>query len=126
MKISHLVSPTFKSSFSKLMSTPLPIKTVFALKKLTLKLESESKLFEETKKEILEMYGEKDELGELKVSENGLVNLDMARSSEWQVKIKDLSELELEVPKLKLEDLGDKLELTGEDLFILGDLIQVD
>ena len=126
MKLSKLASPEFKSAFQQLMKAQLPIKTTFTLKKLTIKLEAELKLFEETRNGIIEAYGEKNEDGTLKQNENGLINLDLARTVEWQSKIQELMELDTDVQPLELADLGDKLELSTSELFALGELIKVD
>jgi hypothetical protein len=126
MKLSQLSSSEFKTAFQTLMKSQLPIKTTFALKKLTIKLESELKLFEETRESIVKEFGEKDEQGNLKQNENGMVNLDLSKASEWQPKIQELLALETEVQSFELSDLGDKLELSTAELFALGDLIKVD
>jgi hypothetical protein len=126
MKLSQLSSSEFKTAFQTLMKSQLPIKTTFALKKLTIKLESELKLFEETRESIVKEFGEKDEQGNLKQNENGMVNLDLSKASEWQPKIQELMALETEVQSFELSDLGDKLELSTAELFALGDLIKVD
>jgi hypothetical protein len=125
MRLSQLASQEFKSALSKLMSAQLPIKTTFRLKKLVQNLEGELKLFEETRHSIVQEYGEKDEAGNLKQNEQGLVNLDVSKSEEWQVKLSELMMIEstLELPKLTLSDFGDKVELSANDLFALGSLI---
>lgn len=124
MKLSQLASPDFKAAFQKLLQASLPIKTTFKLKKLTQGLEIELKLFEETRESIVKEFGEKDEGGELKFNEQGLVALDVSKVAEWQPKLAELMAVETEVPKISLEDFGDKLELSAHDLFALGELIQ--
>ncbi len=128
MRLSQLASPEFKSAVQKLMGAPLPIKTTFRLKKLVSSLESELKIFEETRESIVKEYGEKTESGELKFNEQGLVQLDLSRAPEWQPKLSELMMLEssLELPKFSLSDFGDSLQLSANELFALGDLIQED
>jgi hypothetical protein len=108
------------------MSTQLPIKTTFKLKKLVSQLDSELKLFEETRESLVRNYGEKEENGELKFNAQGLVQLDLSRATEWQPKFAELVSLEtsLEIPKFKLEDLGENLQLSTNELIALGEIIE--
>ena len=128
MRLSQLASPEFKNAVQKLMQAQLPVKTTFRLKKLVVALESELKIFEETRESIVKEYGEKTESGELKFNEQGLVQLDLSRAAEWQPKLSELMMLEssLELPKFSLSDLGDQLQLSANELFALGDVIQED
>jgi len=125
MKLSHLSSDAFKTALNKLLSAPLPPKTAFKLKKLTQQLEGDLKIFEDTRNSIVMEFCQKDEEGNPVQNENGTVNLDMEKVAEWQPKINELMSLEttFEIPKVSLDDLGDKVELSAADLFTLGDLI---
>jgi hypothetical protein len=128
MRLSQLASPDFKNAVQKLMQASLPVKTTFRLKKLVVALESEIKIFDETRESIVKEYGEKDEEGNLKQNEQGLVQLDLAKAAEWQPKLSELMMLEsaVELPKFSLSDLGESLQLSANELFALGDLIQED
>lgn len=125
MKLSHLSSEPFKNSLNKLLSAPLPPKTAFQLKKLTQKLEEDLKIFEDMRNAIVQEYCAKDENGNPVQNDNGTVNLDISKADEWQPKVSELMSLEtsFEIPKVSLDSLGDKIELSATDLFVLGDLI---
>lgn len=124
MLISVMTSQQFKNAITALATSKMPVKTTFKLKKLIPLIEGEIKIFEETKNEIVKEYGQKDEKGELVVKDN-LVNLDQARAAEWQQKIQELSALEcsFELPKFTLDELGEDLKISAEELLVLGELI---
>jgi hypothetical protein len=126
MKLSHLATPEFKQAVQKLMSMQLPIKTTFKLKKSIAALESELKIFEETREDLVKNYGQRDESGNLKFNENSMIQLDLSRAAEWQPKFTELMSLETstEFPKFKIEDFGESLQLSANDLFALGELIE--
>jgi hypothetical protein len=125
MKLSQLSSETFRSAVTKLSTASLPPKTAFQIKKLIQSLESDLKIFEETRNAIVNEYCLKDENGQPVPAGEGMVTLDMTRVAEWQPKIDELMSLEttVELPKFSIEALGDKVELSATDLFALGDLI---
>lgn len=128
MRLSQLASPEFKAAVDKLMAAQLPIKTTFKLKKLVLALEPEVKIFHETRESIVKAYGEKNEDGSLKADSKGMVQLDILRVEEWKPKLSELMMLEstVELTKFSLSDFGDQLQLSANELFALGDLIQED
>jgi hypothetical protein len=125
MKLSQLSSDAFKSAVNKLSTASLPPKTAFQLKKLIQSLESDLKIFEETRNAIVTEYCLKDEKGQPVSAGEGKVTLDMTRAAEWQPKLEELMSLEttVDLPKFSIEALGDKVELSATDLFALGDLI---
>jgi len=125
MKLSHLSSDAFKSAVGKLSNASLPPKTAFQVKKLIQALESDLKIFEETRNSIVNEFCLKDENGQPVSAGEGMVSLDMTKQAEWQPKLNELMTLESTValPKFSIDALGDKVELSAADLFALGDLI---
>lgn len=125
MKLSQLSTEDFKSAIAKLSAASLPPKTAFQVKKLIQTLESDLKIFEETRNSIVMEFCLKDEEGNPVSAGEGMVSLDMSRMEEWQPKINELMSLEttVELPKFSIDALGDKVELSAKDLFALGELI---
>ena len=68
MKMTQILE--FKSFYNKVKDTQLPIKTAYKFSKLIGKLDEEIKFFQTQFQHIVEKYGEKDENGKFKLTED--------------------------------------------------------
>ena len=123
MKLGSVISPSFNASYSKLLNASLPVKTMFNLKKFTDKLGKEQKAYEETRVQLCKEYAEKDEKGEA-ITKDNVFQFDQERVAEFNGKMSELLETEIEIKfKIPAEQL-DKANLSTADLFNLGELIE--
>lgn len=97
----------------------LPLKSAYKLNKIRKAIEKESDFYGEKFQEILDKYAQKDENGELVFSDNGdqiLIKDDMIE--ECNKELSDLQNLEIQIENynLTIEDFGEDIECTPDDL----------
>ena len=124
MKLGRIIDPRFKVALKKLTDQDLPIKASFILKGVVLSSDSESKKFEDVRIEAVNKLGDKKEDGSLAVDEKGIVNVNAENMKEYTEQINALLDTDIEVKGVTLKDLGDRILLSVQDLFILDDLIK--
>lgn len=123
MKLWKLSTPAFGIAFARLCSAQLPPKTSYKVVKLNKRVREEAKNYDETRNKILNEYGAKKEDGTLDASPEGTVQLDMERQEAWKKEFLDLEALDVEMPTISLAELGDKIELSANELLALEDVI---
>ena len=107
-----------KPSLQKLIAQDVPIKIAFKVGKIIKVLDSEYTVFEESKKKLFEKHGE----------ENIEKNLEV-KPENMKVFTKELNELlsievDIDIEKIKLEDLGEEVKLSPIDASNLDILIE--
>ena len=100
-------------------STTLPLKGAYKLNKIKKAVEKEGEFYREKFQEIVDTYAQKDEKNNPVFSYDGsqiLIKEDMI--DECNQALEDLQELEIEIETygLSLEDLGENIECTPEEL----------
>ena len=100
-------------------SATLPLKGAYKLNKIKKAVEKESEFYREKFQEIVDTYAQKDENNNPVFSDDGsqiLIKEDMI--DECNQALEDLQELEIEIETygLSLEDLGENIECTPEEL----------
>jgi hypothetical protein len=124
MKLSLLVAPQFSVSYKKLIQQEkLPLRTSFKLRGIHSRIDEEISRYNEMRTEILKKYCVKDEKGEPKkeiVDGNEIINIAPEMRVEYQQKIVELGNIEVELPTISCEDLGSAVNLTAEDLIFLA------
>ena len=123
MKLSTLIEPNFNTAVKKLISQDVPLSAAFKLKGIIKRCNEEIAKYEEVRKAALEKLGDRDEQGNLLPTENGSVKLSQGSMQKFAVELSALLSSEVDVGKLKISDLGDKVNLSMNDLLALGDLI---
>jgi hypothetical protein len=123
MKLSTLIEPNFHTAVKKLISQDVPLSAAFKLKGIIKRCDEEIAKYEEVRKVALEKLGDRDEQGNLLQTENGSVKLSQGNMQKFAVELSALLSSEVDVGKLKISDLGDKVNLSMSDLLALGDLI---
>lgn len=104
VKLSNVVSMV--DGLKVIVDKEIDINTSIKLTKIVKSVETEVDLFQKEKDKILKKYGELDESGELVVKDDQLKILDIpAFEKEYQKLLN--TEVELDVPKVDVKDLGD-------------------
>jgi peptidase E len=109
----------FRNNGDFFSGTTLPLKGAYKLNKIKKAVEKESEFYQEKFQEIVDTYAKKDENGNIVFSEDG--NQIMIKDGvvdECNKALADLQELEVEIETygLTLEDLGEGVECTPDEL----------
>lgn len=97
----------------------LPLKGAYKLNKLKKAVEKESEFYREKFQEIVDIYAKKDDKGNLVFSEDGnQILIKDGMVNECTQALEDLQTLEVEIENygLSLEDLGENIECTPDEL----------
>ena len=109
----------FRNNGDFFADTTLPLKGAYKLNKIKKAVEKEGEFYTEKFQEIVNTYAKKDENDQLVFSEDGnQIMIQEGKIEECNQALADLQELEVEVENygLTLDDLGDNLECTPEEL----------
>lgn len=109
----------FRNNSDFFSNTTLPLKGAYKLNKIKKAVEKESEFYQEKFQEIVDQYARKDENGELVFSEDGnQIMIKDGMVDECNKALDDLQNLEIEVETygLTLEDLGNDVECTPDEL----------
>lgn len=109
----------FRNNANFLDATMLPLKAAYKLNKIKQAIVKESEFYGEKFQEIVNQYAQHDENGELVYSEDGnQILIKDGMVEDCNKAIEDLQNLEIQIDNcnLKLDDLGENLECTPEQL----------
>ena len=112
----------FRNNIDFLDATKLPLKGAYKINKIKQDLAEEIDFYTEKFQEIVDTYAQKDEKGELVFSEDGgQILIKEGMVEECNKALEDLQTLEVMIDSynLKIEDLGDNIECTPEQLEVL-------
>ena len=109
----------FRNNGDLFSASQLPLKGAYKLNKIRKSVMKEAEFYSEKFQEIVDKYAKKDENGQVVFSEDGnqiMIKDGMIR--ECNEELKDLQELEIEIENygLSLEDLGENIECTPDEL----------
>lgn len=112
----------FRNSGEFFNSATIPLKGAYKLNKIRKAIEKESEFYSEKFQEIINQYAQKDEDGNLAFSEDGdqiMIKPDVIE--ECNQALIDLQNLEVQIENynLTIEDLGEDLECTPDELDVL-------
>jgi hypothetical protein len=129
MKVSKVLNPDFEAALKRLMSladVPTPVR--FKLRKIKADIENAKKIWEDTRMDIVAIYAEKDEAGNVKTTEiNGqqTTKIPAANLREANAKLSELDVQEVNISNIPICEFGpagDKL--TADDLFLFDFIIE--
>ena len=109
----------FRNNGEFFAGTSLPLKGAYKLNKIKKAVEKEGEFYTEKFQEIVDTYAKKDDDGNLVYNEDGTqIMIQDGMVEECNQAITDLQTLEVEVENygLTLEDLGENLQCTPEEL----------
>ena len=107
-------------------SEPMPFALGYKIAKILQLCDNELKFYEEKRTQLIEKYCERDEEGNPKQGEQpGTVMLQMDKIEDIQKEIKELEELEVnvELPKLKIESL-EAINFAPAEIIALEQIIE--
>ena len=112
----------FRANGDFFANANLPLKGAYKLNKLRKAVEKESEFYSEKFQEIVNTYAKKDEDGNVVFSEDGgQIIIQDDKIIECNQALEDLQQLTIEIDNynLSLEDLGEDLECTPDQLDVL-------
>lgn len=112
----------FRANGDFFANANLPLKGAYKLNKIRKAVEKESEFYSEKFQEIVNTYAKKDEDGNVVFSEDGgQILIQDDKIVECNQALEDLQQLTIEIDNynLSLEDLGEDLECTPDQLDVL-------
>lgn len=109
----------FRKAYNFFNEIKLPLKAAYKLTKIKQAIEKETEYYGEKFQEIVDTYAKKDENGNLMYNEDGSqILIKDGMVMECNQKLEELHNLEIGVENynLTIEDLGEGIEVTTEDL----------
>ena len=109
----------FRKAYNFFNEIKLPLKAAYKLTKIKQAVEKETEYYGEKFQEIVDTYAKKDEDGNLMYSKDGSqILIKDGMIAECNQKLEDLQNLEVQIENygLTLDDLGENLECTPDEL----------
>lgn len=110
-----------------LNNTKLPVKLAYAIRKNIQKINNEIKFYEEERQKLINLYGEKDKEGNLKVDKNNNIPIKKEFLEEWNREISELLSIEneIDIHMIKLDVLlNSNCELSPAELNFIDFMIE--
>jgi hypothetical protein len=124
IKLATVVNPKFQEVLVKLSKSKIPVKTAFKLKGVMKTVQAEFEKYEDCRKEALDKYGTRDDDGKLLVDDNNNVRLEGENLQAFAKELSELTNMEIQIDSLSVDELGDDCGLTTEDFIYLEDIIR--
>jgi hypothetical protein len=118
-----VVNQDFRKALTILAKQDIPLKTGFKLKGILKRVDEEYMKYEECRKDALSRFGEKDQAGNVVQDDQGNVKLSKEGMDNFIKELQDLLQSDIDLPRLTVADLGEKLTMTTEQLLLLDDLV---
>ena len=112
----------FRDNADFFSTVNLPLKGAYKINKIRKAVEKEGEFYSEELQKIIEKYAKRDENGEFVFNEDGSqIMINEEQIEECNKDLNDLQDLEIKVDNfnLSIEDLGEDLECTPDQLEIL-------
>lgn len=125
IKIMDLVNGT--PALQKLADAPLKAKLAWQISRILKVVDTEMQSFNETRMQLINKYGEKDESGELITDEQGNCRIMPDKLIDFTNEINELvsTEIEINANKIKMENLDD-VNFTPGEMATLEPFIEID
>ena len=125
MKLSKLLDPRFKSGLQKLIAAEIPLKSAFKLKGILLSVNNALQSYDDVRLDAIKKYGIKKEDGDLEVDENGNVKFEPEDHETFSKELQELLTTEVDVAKVAVADLGEKIHISVDELTFLEDILDL-
>lgn len=111
--------------FRELSTKSLPVKTAFKVARLIRELDKENTTFDESRRQIIEKYAERDENGIIKQTAEGNIQLQQDKIEECNNELVELlnTTIEINVDKISIDALGD-IQITPAQMINLEAFIE--
>ena len=124
MKLGVIANENFRKAVAKLSKQDLPLKTSFKLKNVVKKIHEEFLKYEECRGSALKKFGKKDDSGNLILDDKNQAILEADGMIQFSKELSELAQVDIEIDKINMSDLGESVFLSTDELFLLEPLIQ--
>lgn len=124
MKLAVLVNENFRAALTKLTTQKIPLKAAFKLKGIVQTVNQEFAKYEEVRESALTRFGKKDENGVLILNASNAVTFESEGLAQFQKEMSELISSDIEVTKIKIDELGNEVDLSVADLMSLDEIIE--
>ena len=118
--LSKIVSIPFRKSLDRLSAQELPIKAMFQLRSIVKQLREEMAKWDDMQGELAKKWATKDEFGnpiiEKRDGTTSYYKMDTESMIQFAAAMGELAKVEIDLPVVKVEDLGGAVKLTVDDL----------
>lgn len=117
----------FQSLYNEIKDEKMSVKTAYKFSKLVFEFNSEIKFYQNKLQEILQKYGEKDEGGNFKLTENKEgVMVKQENIAQCQIETRELHDLDIKIPDISftLDEL-ENLNITIQQMNIIMPFFEV-
>lgn len=121
MQLQKLVDVEFFKAVEELTSQPVGVVLAYKLSDLLEKVKKERFKFESLRQTLISRYGEKDEAGRFKTNEAKTEYL-LKDKEAFDKEYKDLTEIEVDLPKIKLSEL-EVIKISGKTMSQIKELL---
>lgn len=112
-------------AFRSLSEQKIPAKAAFQIARLIRELDKENKTFDESRVKTLQECGERDEAGEIKITDEGNAILQPNKIEEYNKKIQELLDTKIQINAEKINlSLLDNLELSPIEILNLEPFLE--
>lgn len=123
MKLARLTDSRFHVAIQKLSQQQMPLRVAFKLRGIQMKLDQELAKYEEIRQAALHKFGKRDAEGELVTKPDGSVDFEPEQLKAFAAELNDLGHTEIEVGTVQIDELGDKVQLSVNELSLLDGII---
>lgn len=111
--------------FNQVAQTKISSKLAYKIMKLCKSVADEEEFYNNKRNEMINMYAQRDENGQIVVSDDGMISIMSDKIDEAQAALQELNSIEVKVPNIKftLAEL-DELKLSVADMFVLDAFIE--
>lgn len=124
MKLATLTNPQFRAALAKLMAAQVPLKVAYKLHNVDKVSKEELDKYEKLRIAALEQFGKRKEDGTLDADERGNVNFEDGKAQEFVDQLNELLNVDVEMSTFKLEDFGDNVALSANELASITPLLE--
>jgi len=128
--LAKIVSPTFRKSLDKLSSQELPLRAMFKLKGIVKTLRDELSKWDELQVETARKHADKDEAGQPIIErtdgKTSYYKMDHENMLKFAAEMGELARLDIEIPEISYQDLGNTVKLTTDDIVELEFIVEGD
>lgn len=127
--LAKIVSPSFRKSLDKLSSQELPLRAMFKLKGIVRQLRDELTKWDELQLETAQKYADKDyatgkPIIEKSDGKTSYYKMEHDSMLKFASEMGDLARLEIDIPEVSYQDLGNTVKLTTDDIVELEFIVE--
>lgn len=123
MKLGNIVNMQFQIAFKKLAAQTVSMRAAFVIKNIEKQIKDEIGKYDSARLDALKRLGTVKEDGNLEVDENGNAKLSEENMKQFSEELRSLSDLDVTISSIKINDLGSDVKLSATEVSLLEDIV---